>query len=321
MKCRICENECASTLTDELRKGHGTVHYCENCHYGMLKPSFSSAQEYYEKEYRKRNKDVLSMEERETPQMIFDMRKNYQGDRLNVISQYYDTNKSFLEIGSSAGQFLWYIAKQFSEIVGIEFDVACAEFSQKLIERETAIRPRIYTRGIESIDWRETDVFDYIGFFQVLEHIEDPVYFLENVRERLKPDGRVFIEVPNLDDPLRVLWDVPAYEKFYYHEAHLSYFSEKSLSLLLAKCGFEIENIYFLQDYNLLNNLYWYFNNAPQDTCEFGLDKPHINFKSTAGGVGDQINQLLLEMNARYFKILADNKMTSNMLAVAKRAD
>ena len=51
------------------------------------------------------------------------------------------------------------------------------------------------------------------------------------------------LEVPNLDDPLLRIWDVPAYEKFYYHEAHLSCFTEESLKILLEKCGFIIESM------------------------------------------------------------------------------
>lgn len=170
---------------------------------------------------------------------------------------------------------------------------------------------------MEDIEWLDEDKFDFIGFFQVLEHIVEPIRFLNLVYDRLSPDGRVFIEVPNLDDPLRKLWPVPAYEQFYYHEAHLSYFSEKSLRLMLSKCGLEVEDIFFIQDYNFLNNLYWYFNNAPQKSCEFGLNKPYIEFKNEKAG--EEVNALFVRMNEEYFRILSKYKLTANFFIVAKK--
>lgn len=139
----------------------------------------------------------------------------------------------------------------------------------------------------------------------------------------------MFIEVPSLDDPLRTLWNVPAYEDFYYHEAHLSYFSEKSIRRILEECGYRIEEIYFIQDYNLLNHIYWYFNNRPQPTCEFGLSIPKIDFEKGSNqreivGVreaGDAINRLLEETNDRYFEILSKYHLTSNMLVVASKSE
>lgn len=175
----------------------------------------------------------------------------------------------------------------------------------------------VYTHDIKDIEWEEKSQFDYIGFFQVLEHIVDPFRFLADVHNIMSDEGRVFIEVPNLHDPLRKLWDVPSYEEFYYHEAHVSYFSEKSLTLMLEKCGFIIEEVHFIQDYNLLNNLYWYFNNMPQRTCEFGLNKPYIDFKDKF--VGDQVNNLLQKANREYFRILSENKLTANFFVVAKK--
>ncbi len=316
MKCRLCGKEELEILTTKLRRGSGTVFYCPDCDYGMLEPSFSDASEYYDNDYREKFTDTLD-EGKESPQEIFDMRKDYQEDRLKIISKYFDITKSFLEIGSSAGQFLSRIVGKFGTIAGIELDRSCAEFCKSLILSEGVMEPQIYTQSIEDLKWKEEQIFDYIGFFQVLEHIISPEVFMNCVRDRLIDDGRVFIEVPNLYDPLRVLWDVPAYEDFYFHEAHLSYFSEKSVRLLLEKCGFEVETVYYIQDYNLLNNLYWYFYNAPQKTCRFGLDKPFIEFKDES--VGKIINSLLRKTNDEYFKILSENKLTSNMFVIARK--
>lgn len=317
MKCRICGKETKEVIANKLRRGRGIVYRCPYCNYGMLEPEFDNAKKYYDEEYRKHFKDKITDEKRETARLCYEMQKDYQGDRLKIISAFFNEDKDFLEIGSSAGQFLSHIVGKFKTLTGIELDATCAEFCERLIAQLGAQSSRVYTDSIEQIEWEDNKKFDYIGFFQVLEHIEDPIQFLKNVNNRMKDDGRCFIEVPNLDDPLLKLWKVPAYETFYYHEAHLSYFTEESLGLMLEKCGFEIESIHFLQDYNLLNNIFWYFNNGPQDSNEFGLSAPHVDFR--VQDVGDEINDLFVKMNEEYVRILAKHKMTSNIFIVAKK--
>ena len=133
MKCRICGNENTEILTRTLRKGNGTVYFCPKCDYGMLEPAFASAVDYYDGEYREKFKDVLN-ETKETPQEIYEMRKDYQDDRVGIIAPFYSKTKSFLEIGSSAGQFLIKIADKFGKVSGIELDKSCAEFSRELLK-------------------------------------------------------------------------------------------------------------------------------------------------------------------------------------------
>lgn len=320
MKCRICGNDTTVVLTSKLRRGEGVVYYCPNCDYGMLRPKFEKAKKYYNEEYRQSFKDDLTSSKEESPEEIYEMRCEYQKDRLAIMKDFFDTEKSLLEIGSSAGQFLSKVKSEFQYVAGIELSEECAKY--------TTLRWNIpiYTKELSQIEWNGFQ-FDYVAFFQVLEHIENPKEFLKDVSKCLKNNGKVFIEVPSLDDPLRTLWNVPAYEGFYYHEAHLSYFSEKSIRRILEECGYRIEEIYFIQDYNLLNHIYWYFNNKPQPTCEFGLSIPKIDFEKGSNqreivGVreaGDEINGLLAETNNRYFEILSKYHLTSNMLVVASK--
>lgn len=315
MKCRICGNEKLGILTSKLRRGEGDVYYCPECDYGMLLPKFVDAKEYYNDEYRKKFKDTLVTAEEETPEEIYEMRCRYQTDRLNIIKNFYDKEKSFLEIGSSAGQFLSAVKSDFKSVAGIELSEQCAEYTRHRWDIP------VYTKELSQIEWNGLQ-FDYIGFFQVLEHIEEPKEFLMDVYRRLKDGGKAFIEIPNLDDPLRKLWNVPAYEQFYYHEAHLSYFSEKAICRLLEECGYQIDAVHFIQDYNFLNHVYWYFNDMPQPTCEFGLDVPKIDFKGGEKRIesaGEEINELLAGINHRYFEILSKYKLTSNMLVVASK--
>lgn len=133
MKCRICGNAELSVMTNKIRRGNGTVYYCSKCDYGMLAPKFNDAEKYYDKEYREKFKDAIDENGREAPKDIFRMRKDYQNNRLNIISKYYDDKKSFMEIGSSAGQFLYYVIDKFKCVAGIELDTACAKYCKQLL--------------------------------------------------------------------------------------------------------------------------------------------------------------------------------------------
>ncbi|RKI99431.1 class I SAM-dependent methyltransferase [bacterium D16-54] len=315
MKCVICGNENLDVLTKKLRYGNGIVNYCSKCDYGMLEAGFQDASEYYDKEYRKKYKDELTNDREEIPEEIYQMRCRYQKDRIHAIKNFFDKEKSFLEIGCSAGQFLNKIKDEFGHVAGIELSKQCAEY----VRQHWNIP--VYSEELSQIKW-DGKQFDYIGFFQVLEHIEDPRQFLLNVHERLKDGGKVFIEIPNLNDPLRKLWKVDAYEQFYYHEAHLSYFSEKSIGMLLEDCGYKVERIDYIQDYNFLNHVYWYFNNGPQPDCIFGLNEPNIDFKKDGENIqeaGTEINKLLADTNRKYFEILSKYKLTSNLFIIASK--
>lgn len=308
MKCRLCDNNKLELVTNKLRRGKGVVWKCNNCDYMMLEPSFESVERYYDEEYRKKFSDILDDNE-ETPEQIFEARKDFQGDRLQIISKYFNHDKTFLEIGSSAGQFLYKIESEFKSITGIELSKKCVDYAKKKCKGD------FYTSPIEKIKWNGK-TFDYIGAFQVLEHIENPIKFLKSISECLDDSGKIFIEVPTCDDPLRTVWKVSEYEDFFYHEAHLSYFTENSIRILFEKAGFEIEDIVYYQDYNLFNHLSWYFSRKPQKTCEFGLNKPTFDFDLS---IKDELNALFCEMNDRYFEILSRNKKTSNFMVIAKK--
>ena len=133
MRCRICGREDTQLLTKKLRRGEGTVYYCRNCDYGMLEPKFDDVSDYYNREYRKYFKNDLTEKERESARHIYETQKNYQSERLRIIAPFFDLEKSFLEIGSSAGQFLSYIINRFKSSTGIELDTSCAIFCKELI--------------------------------------------------------------------------------------------------------------------------------------------------------------------------------------------
>ena len=117
--------------------------------------------------------------------------------------------------------------------------------------------------------------FDLILHFFVLEHIADPGAFLKAQLAMLKPGGRIVFEIPNAADPLYSVYDIPAFERFYWSVAHPWYFSEPSLQFLLTRLG-ESSEVLRDQRYDLSNHMIWARDGRPggmgRFTPELGAD-------------------------------------------------
>lgn len=310
-KCPLCRTTTGSVLATELRRGQGIVYYCSACRHGFLVPRKDfNEKEYYSENYRKEyshNAEATSTNARE----IFDIYRQYQGDRLSYIFPYLTVNTTLLEVGASAGQFLSHVKDKVALVNAIELDKACCAFMRKEL-------------GIEAdSEFLSESTFahksyDIVCAFQVMEHVVDPVAFLRDLIKATKKGGSIFIEVPNLHDPLLTVWNIEPYKTFFYHSAHLHYFTNESLKKVALDAGFmpgQIE-VKFTQDYNILNHLNWIMNRAPQANCLVGLSSISLN------GVNPDISIWLTDqmrrLNDEYISKLVNAKATSNLMMVIK---
>ena len=76
--------------------------------------------------------------------------------------------------------------------------------------------------------------YDLIVCRQVLEHINQPVQFLEAIRSHLTPTGEAYIEIPCAD------YIVDNASIVDLHYMHVQYFTAKMFERLLARVGFRI---------------------------------------------------------------------------------
>lgn len=74
--------------------------------------------------------------------------------------------------------------------------------------------------------------FDLVIMSHVLEHLDNPAAELAAIRKVLKPDGLLFLEVPNRSGNLALPIDD--------NRSHLHFFSTTSLARLLAETGLEV---------------------------------------------------------------------------------
>jgi 2-polyprenyl-3-methyl-5-hydroxy-6-metoxy-1,4-benzoquinol methylase len=305
--CPLCVSEKSEILARQLRRSNGMVRYCPACDHGYLvQEQAVDAKEYYSELYRQEyshNAEAAETHARE----IYQVYKNYQQDRLFHISPHLTAGSRLLEVGASAGQFLVHIKDMVGEVNAIELDKACYAFlgSELGIEADAEF--------LENSRFAD-QTYDVVCAFQVIEHVEHPVAFLKTLRQATKKGGTIFIEAPNLHDPLLSVWDVPTYRKFFYHSAHLHYFTEASLRKVGRDAGFRPDQIEisFTQDYNLLNHLHWIMNDCPQADCHVGLSE--INLRGPNKEIAVWLTEEMRAVNRLYIAKLIAAKCTSNML-------
>jgi len=283
------------------------VCYCPACDHGYLvQEQTVDAKEYYGELYRQEyshNAEAASTHARE----IYEVYKNYQQERLRHISPYLTASSRLLEVGASAGQFLCHIKDKVSEVNAIELDKACCAFLNS--EHGIAADAELLEHSRFA-----SQIYDVVCAFQVMEHVEQPVEFLKSLQRATREGGTIFVEVPNLRDPLLSVWDVPTYRKFFYHTAHLHYFTEASLTKVAQAAGFRADQIEirFTQDYNVLNHLHWIMNDGPQADCHVGLSE--VNLRGPNQAIAGWLTEEMRVLNSKYITKLVEAKCTSNML-------
>ena len=65
--------------------------------------------------------------------------------------------------------------------------------------------------------------YDVVILISVLEHVKNPISFLKKISSFLKKNGKIIIEVPNVNDPLVSLYNLDYYKEKYYRKVHLNY--------------------------------------------------------------------------------------------------
>lgn len=311
--CILCNSKLNSVLTNTIRGGKKrNVYYCPKCDIAVLGGGFQegNAEIYYKKKYWQNHSPKLGSGIKSKE--LFDIYSKFQGERLKLLRPFFSKKKKLLEIGCSSGMFLYHVRKEFKEVIGLDYNESSAKYAAKVCRCKT------YFTDIINTPIPKTSL-DIVCAFQTLEHVNDPIKFLKTVEAYLKPGGIIAIEVPNLYDALASLYNLPNYYEFYFHDAHLWYFSEKSLLNIMRKTGF-VGKIYFLQDYNVLNHLHWADVDTPAPKGVLQLAPPSLPLRTTVSKAARrEVTRKLGEFNTAYKETLARHKLTSNLFFIGKK--
>ena len=306
-KCYFCASRKLELKSTKLRFGFkGKVFNCNKCSLVFLdQKSIKLPKNFYQSKYHQTYLNKIDSNLK-NPDKSFQVLKKSSQIWINKTKKILKKNSSLLDFGCSTGHFLHGLKSKTKNLYGVELNKKEAEFCKKKLN--IVVSNENFEQDFSS------NKFDFISMIFVLEHISDPILLLKNLKKLLTKNGKLIIVVPNINDPLIKLYDVPHFEEFYYCIEHLFYFNKKTLGQVLNKAGYsyKIENI---QEYPIMNHFNWIFKKSSQGIL--AARQNNITFKHNS--FGKRFNKLFGDFNADYKKIITRNGFGDRLWCVATK--
>lgn len=205
------------------------VHMCRECKLFVTGASESEVREKANLLYKNEYWNGLKSEE--------SLASNFtnidsQGKRRQWMSQYayskehLENKKNMLEIGSGAGQTIFYFDQIGFNVTGIEPDVRNVELINQKLKISKCLVGFVEELNIEG-------QFDIIWISHVFEHLVRPDLLLEKLYKILHPNGIIFIEVPNCENEI-------IRESSINDNPSTFHFSKKSLLQISKNVGYNV---------------------------------------------------------------------------------
>jgi SAM-dependent methyltransferase len=144
-----------------------------------------------------------------------------------------------LDVGCGAGQYLLEMRARGWEVYGSELNKGAAAAGR---------RAGIDIRGGELADAAfAAEWFDFVRLNHSFEHMPNPRAVLAEIHRILKPDGKLFIGVPNLSGLM-----ARVFGRYWWYmglPVHTFAYNPRNLSQLLQSAGFVVEKVRYGSDY------------------------------------------------------------------------
>lgn len=150
--------------------------------------------------------------------------------KLKLINDYSESKGILLDIGAGTGDFLFAAKQNGWKTIGVEPSQKAKDIAQK--------------KGINFINSTselDNNSFDVITMWHVLEHVPDLESQIQELKRLLKPNGTVFVAVPNFKS-----YDANYYGKFwaaYDVPIHFWHFSKTTIKLLFEKQEMKLKKV------------------------------------------------------------------------------
>jgi len=162
--------------------------------------------------------------------------------RLEKIVYLVGSNKRVLDLGCYDGTLGQMLIEKGNEVYGIEVNEEAAD-----IAKDRGLKVRI--QDIQSGFDFEDDFFDVVVAAEIIEHLLDTDFLIDEIKRILKPNGDLVISTPNVSSLgkriLLLFGKNPYFEASYgfppeAHAGHIRFFTKGLLLDFLIYKGFEI---------------------------------------------------------------------------------
>lgn len=217
--CPVCR---ASDSREIFKKNGGTYVCCNQCEMVFLNPVFKDDElmSYYQ--FNNSNQALAHESESDFYRRIYTA-------GLEFITKYV-AKGNLLDVGCSSGLFLDIAASKFSSC-GIELNRAEVEIARSKGHY-------VWDQQIDQINLEGNEQFDVITLWDVFEHIKDGKIYLDKLKEKIKDDGIIFMQIPSSDSlAARIMR-----EKCNMFDGleHVNLYSPKTITQLALNSGYKI---------------------------------------------------------------------------------
>lgn len=259
--CILCKSVNFQIENETIRNNFEGIYKiikCSDCSHIQLFPNNYDKNEYYNND--RQVKEILTISERNNLHHG-EMLKIEALKRINILNKNISIEDNFniIDIGGGTGEFITLINKSKNNIKLSILEpgqdrLNC--FKLENVNRINRMLDNEFTKDNEGL-------FDIVTAFHVLEHVLDPIEFVNNCFKLLKPNGLLYIEVPNQDNELI---QISKYYKnnIWYCKAHISYFTKNTLKYIFNKLNINNYIIGPQERYDYENYKHWVTHHKPQ---------------------------------------------------------
>jgi len=235
MKCWVCESENVELLwksqlsrnlnssdvaiTNDKYGETLTLYKCKDCGFTFAHPVPENIIELYE--------------ELEDESYIESLTPRFQEmQQLSKLALQTKSNaKTALDVGAGVGLMVKALKEKNIDAVGVEP-------SKWLVKKAKEIFNIDLVEGIVPNDLLREKKFDLIFAVDVIEHLSNPIEFLNVLKSYLNDDGLLLIATP---DRGSILARLLGKKWWHYRIAHIGYFNHNSMNRAISKTGMTIE--------------------------------------------------------------------------------
>lgn len=154
----------------------------------------------------------------------------------------------FLDVGCSTSHFIHGINSHCDwQVYGTEIDPQMVEYAKQQFDIDVRLGE------LDQVNYPD-EFFDVIHVGDVLEHVRDPITFLQACKRYLKPDGLFYLAIPNgyVDAKEIIRYSQQTGQTAFSPKGHLYFFYPETLDYLFNRFDFHIKQS---RTYGLKNGL------------------------------------------------------------------
>ncbi len=239
--CPICEEEVKAFVVERCGWGYDVLR-CPLCHLEFASPLKGPGKRGYEAWYKGEPLEGsgVYVDCASRLNLLSSHRlRDYHIKAMQYLKMLLNSHNKLLDVGCAEGTFIKAMEDLGFDVYGCDIAEEPIKFAKQFyhLKNVLASTPEELPK-----EWRD---FEIITCFEVLEHVENPLCFLQSIFNLLKPGGFLFLSVPHYE--LLTLkrrrggaeWDRPP--------EHLTRWPKETLRIALRKVGFPNSHIKLLK--------------------------------------------------------------------------